>query len=53
MEQLDRKVIDLLARPMRIEELRRLLPGAGKQELKDCVQRLSQSGQIVKNKKNR
>lgn len=53
MEQLDRKVIDLLARPMRIEELRRLLPGVGKQELKDCIQRLSQSGQIVKNKKNR
>ena len=31
MEQLDRKVIDLLARPMRIEELRRLLPARGKQ----------------------
>ena len=53
MQQLDREIFELLARPMRIEELRRLLPGIGKQELKTCVQRLTQSGQIVKNKKNR
>lgn len=53
MEQLDRRVFELLARPMRAEELRRLLPGVGKQELKDCLQRLTQNGQIVKNKKNR
>lgn len=53
MEELDRKVFDLLARPMRAEELRRLLPGVGKQELADCLNRLTHSGQIVKNKKNR
>ena len=53
MEQLDRRVFELLARPMRTEELRRLLPSVGKQELKDCLQRLTQDGQIVKNKKNR
>ena len=53
MEELDRRVFELLAHPLRVEELRRLLPGVGKQELKDCLQRLTQDGQIVKNKKNR
>lgn len=53
MASLDEKILELLARPLRMEELRRHVPGAGKQEIKDSVQRLLASGQIVKNKKNR
>ena len=53
MDSLDQKVFQLLARPQRQEELRRQLPGVGKQALADCIQRLTASGKIVKNKKNR
>ncbi len=53
MDSLDQKILTLLAQPLRLEELRRHLPGVRKQQIIESLQRLSTSGQIVKNKKNR
>lgn len=53
MNELDTRIYELLERPMRVEELRRLAPEAGKQALKDSLVRLSESGKILKNKKNK
>ena len=50
---LDGRLLTLLAQPLRIEEIRRALPDIGKHELKDSLDRLTQDGKIMKNKKNR
>ena len=50
---LDGRLLTLLAQPLRIEEIRRALPDIGKHELKDALDRLTQDGKIMKNKKNR
>ncbi|MBR3867317.1 MAG: hypothetical protein IKM54_05955, partial [Butyricicoccus sp.] len=53
MNELEQKLYDLLARPVRQDELRKFLPGAGKNEIIHALARLSEQGLILKNKKNR
>lgn len=55
MEQneLERELLELLAKPLRIDEIRRALPEAGKQELKIALDSLLADGRVMKNKKNR
>ena len=48
---LDGRLLTLLAQPLRIEEIRRARPDIGKHELKDALDRLTQDGKIMKNKK--
>nr|WP_297173339.1 ribonuclease R [uncultured Agathobaculum sp.] len=50
---LENRLLTLLVQPMRIEEIRRALPEAGKTELKDVLGRLIEDGRVMKNKKNR
>lgn len=50
---LESKLLALLAQPMRIEDLRRALPEAGKAALKEALDRLVADGRVMKNKKNR
>ncbi|MBQ8584964.1 MAG: ribonuclease R [Butyricicoccus sp.] len=53
MNELEQKLYDLLARPVRQDELRKFLPGAGKNEIVHALAKLSEQGLILKNKKNR
>ena len=53
MKELDQRLYDLLARPIRQDELRKFLPGAEKGEIIRALARLSEQGLILKNKKNR
>ncbi len=53
MTELEQRLYDLLARPVRQEELRKFLPGAGKSEIVRALARLSERGLILKNRKNR
>ena len=50
---LETRLLDLLAQPMRIDEIRRALPETGKSELKDALDSLIADGKVMKNKKNR
>ena len=50
---LESRLLSLLIQPMRIDEIRRALPEAGKRELKDALDRLIADGRVMKNKKNR
>ena len=50
---LENRLLTLLIQPMRIEEIRRALPEAGKTQLKDAIGRLIEDGRVMKNKKNR
>ena len=50
---LDSRLLTLLSQPCRMDEIRRVLPDAGKYEIKDALDRLTQAGKIMKNKKNR
>ena len=50
---LDSRLLTLLSQPCRMDEIRRALPDAGKHEIKDALDRLTQAGKIMKNKKNR
>lgn len=50
---LESTLLSLLAQPMRIDEIRRALPHAGKSELKAALDQLLSDGRIMKNKKNR
>ena len=50
---LETRLLDLLAQPMRIDEIRRALPETGKNELKDALDSLIADGKVMKNKKNR
>lgn len=50
---LQNQLLSLLVQPMRIDEIRRALPEAGKNELKDVLDSLIADGKIMKNKKNR
>ena len=50
---LQNQLLSLLVQPMRIDEIRRALPEAGKNELKDALDSLIADGKIMKNKKNR
>ena len=50
---LESRLLSLLTQPMRLDELRRALPEAGKQEVKDALDRLTADGAVMKNKKNR
>ena len=50
---LQNQLLSLLVQPMRIDEIRRVLPEAGKNELKDALDSLIADGKIMKNKKNR
>ena len=52
-DTLESRLLSLLAQPMRIDDIRRALPEAGKRELKEALDRLLADGQIMKNKKNR
>lgn len=51
--ELETRLLDLLAQPMRIDEIRRALPETGKNELKDALDSLIADGKVMKNKKNR
>ncbi len=51
--ELENELYALLAAPMRMEEIRRALPQAGKSELKEALDRLVADGRVMKNKKNR
>lgn len=51
--ELDGRLYDLLAAPLRIEEIRRALPEVSKHDLKESLDRLLADGRIMKNKKNR
>ena len=53
MKELEQRLYDLLARPIRQDELRKFLPGAEKGEIIRALARLSEQGLILKNKKNR
>ena len=53
MNEVEEKLYKLLERPVRQEELRKLLPGVGKQEIVHALACLSEQGLILKNKKNR
>lgn len=50
---LETRLLNLLAQPMRIDEIRRALPETGKNELKDALDSLIADGKVMKNKKNR
>lgn len=50
---LETRLLDLLAQPMRIDEIRRALPETGKNELKEALDSLIADGKVMKNKKNR
>lgn len=50
---LETRLLDLLAQPMRIDEIRHALPETGKNELKDALDSLIADGKVMKNKKNR
>ena len=52
-DMLESRLLSLLIQPMRIDEIRRALPEAGKRELKDALDRLIADGRAMKNKKNR
>ena len=52
-DMLESRLLSLLIQPMRIDEIRRALPEAGKRELKDALDRLIAEGRVMKNKKNR
>lgn len=52
-DMLESRLLSLLIQPMRIDEIRRALPEAGKNELKDALDSLIADGKIMKNKKNR
>lgn len=51
--ELQSALYELLAAPLRIEEIRRALPQAGRNELKDALDGLIADGRVMKNKKNR
>lgn len=53
MENLIQELLKKLVSPMKIEEIRHVMPGVGKQELKSLLDRLTSDGSIMKNKKNR
>ena len=44
---LESRLLSLLTQPMRLDELRRALPEAGKQEVKDALDRLSADGAVL------
>ena len=48
MDSLEQKIYELLAKPQRLDELRRHAFGVSKQELNDCIEKLIASGKIVK-----
>ena len=50
---LQNELLSLLNQPMRIDEIRRALPEAGRNELKDALDILIADGKVMKNKKNR
>lgn len=50
---LENELLSLLVQPMRIDEIRRALPEAGRNELKDALDHLMADGRVMKNKKNR
>mgnify|MGYP003279093751 CR=1 FL=1 len=51
--ELESRLLTLLTQPMRADDIRRALPEAPKQELKDTLDRLLADGRVMKNKKNR
>lgn len=53
MNPMEKKLIRLLKRPLRIDELRKFFPETPKALLIDTLDELVKNGQIVKNKKNR
>ena len=53
MQELDIQILDILARPMRMDELRRALRGVRKKDMEESLERLTAEGKIMRNKKNR
>lgn len=51
--ELESRLLTLLTQPMRVDDIRRALPEAPKQELKEALDRLLTEGRVMKNKKNR
>ena len=51
--ELESRLLTLLTQPMRVDDIRRTLPEAPKQELKEALDRLLTEGRVMKNKKNR
>lgn len=51
--ELESRLLTLLTLPMRVDDIRRALPEAPKQELKKALDRLLTEGRVMKNKKNR
>lgn len=53
MNELETRLYALLARPMRVEELKKYLPAYSKQQIRQALDQLTNEGKILKNKKNR
>lgn len=51
--ELESRLLTLLTQSMRVDDIRRALPEAPKQELKKALDRLLTEGRVMKNKKNR
>ena len=50
---LEAKLLEVLQHPCRMEDIRRELPDAGKNETKAALDALIADGKVMKNKKNR
>ena len=51
--ELESRLLEILVHPCRIEDIRRELPNAGKNNLKNALDALVADGRVMKNKKNR
>ena len=51
--ELESRLLEILVHPCRIEDIRRELPNAGKNNLKNALDALIADGRVMKNKKNR
>ena len=50
--ELESRLLEILVHPCRIEDIRRELPNAGKNNLKNALDALVADGRVMKNKKN-
>lgn len=53
MTELETRLLALLDKPMRIEEIRRMIDGTKERDIKAALETLMASGQVLRNKKNR
>ena len=53
MEELDSRILALLERPQRADELAKALPDAPRRKIAQALDRLTQEGQVLRSKKNK